>query len=283
MPDLIVLDWDLPTMPGMAFVRALRTQPGGQHPFILFCTTENDAGAIAQARASCGAFGHMRVNRLNEYHSFAVVLNNAGGDNQKCLIDAARSMVEGVEYEVPASVAAGPETLGFDDDVLRDCVKLLRHRESGLHRRLAAELADAMAGGADDFTAWNDRAELAQEFVEAHLARTVTEYFQDSAAECPDPQRRRLLRSLCELFALGRIAGHEGWYRETGFLPFSSAWSPSAAAGRVRDRLVPDLETLVRMLEIPPPLVLSPLAGERPVDGIMPSPIVPEMAATNAV
>lgn len=52
MPDLIVLDWNLPTMTGMAFVRALRALPDGQRPFILFCTTENDAGEIAQARAA---------------------------------------------------------------------------------------------------------------------------------------------------------------------------------------------------------------------------------------
>ena len=52
MPDLIFLDWNLPTMKGMEFVKSLRGQPGGHHPFILFCTTENDAGEIAQARAA---------------------------------------------------------------------------------------------------------------------------------------------------------------------------------------------------------------------------------------
>jgi two-component system chemotaxis response regulator CheY len=52
MPDLIMLDWNLPAMAGMTFVRALRAQPGGQRPFILFCATENDAGKIAQARAA---------------------------------------------------------------------------------------------------------------------------------------------------------------------------------------------------------------------------------------
>lgn len=52
MPDLIMLDWNLPAMTGVTFVRALRAQSGGQRPFILFCMTENDAGEIAQARAA---------------------------------------------------------------------------------------------------------------------------------------------------------------------------------------------------------------------------------------
>jgi two-component system chemotaxis response regulator CheY len=52
MPDLIVLDWNLPSMKGTEFVKSLRGHDGGRHPFILFCTTENDAGEIAQARAA---------------------------------------------------------------------------------------------------------------------------------------------------------------------------------------------------------------------------------------
>jgi two-component system chemotaxis response regulator CheY len=52
MPDLVVLDWNLPSMKGMEFVRSLRGQEDGHRSFILFCTTENDAGEIAQARAA---------------------------------------------------------------------------------------------------------------------------------------------------------------------------------------------------------------------------------------
>jgi two-component system chemotaxis response regulator CheY len=52
MPDLVVLDWNLPSMKGMEFVKSLRGQQGGHLPFILFCATENDAGEIAQARAA---------------------------------------------------------------------------------------------------------------------------------------------------------------------------------------------------------------------------------------
>ncbi|HEV7439094.1 MAG TPA: response regulator [Methylobacterium sp.] len=49
MPDVILLDWNMPNMDGYAFLRALRQAPGGGGPKVLFCTTENDVGAIARA------------------------------------------------------------------------------------------------------------------------------------------------------------------------------------------------------------------------------------------
>ncbi|KQO68816.1 MULTISPECIES: response regulator [unclassified Methylobacterium] len=49
MPDAILLDWNMPTMDGYDFLRALRKTPGGEKPKVLFCTTENDVGAIARA------------------------------------------------------------------------------------------------------------------------------------------------------------------------------------------------------------------------------------------
>ncbi|GJE58650.1 response regulator [Methylobacterium trifolii] len=49
MPEVILLDWTMPNMDGYAFLQALRQAPGGTAPKILFCTTENDVGAIARA------------------------------------------------------------------------------------------------------------------------------------------------------------------------------------------------------------------------------------------
>jgi two-component system, chemotaxis family, chemotaxis protein CheY len=52
MPDLILLDWSLPGMTGLEFVRSLRAQPDGDRPAILVSTTEVDAGEIAHAVAA---------------------------------------------------------------------------------------------------------------------------------------------------------------------------------------------------------------------------------------
>ncbi len=52
MPDLVMLDWSMPGMGGVDFVRGLRAQPNGGRPLILACLTEVDPQEIAQGVAA---------------------------------------------------------------------------------------------------------------------------------------------------------------------------------------------------------------------------------------
>ena len=54
MPEVILLDWSMPVMDGLTFLRRLRTLPGGTEPKVLFCTIETRADRIAEA-LSAGA------------------------------------------------------------------------------------------------------------------------------------------------------------------------------------------------------------------------------------
>jgi two-component system chemotaxis response regulator CheY len=49
MPDVILLDWNMPNKDGYAFLQELRQTEAGLRPKVIFCTTENDVGAIARA------------------------------------------------------------------------------------------------------------------------------------------------------------------------------------------------------------------------------------------
>lgn len=49
MPDVILLDWNMPVMDGYSFLKKLRGSPGGQAPKVIFCTTENDMVHITKA------------------------------------------------------------------------------------------------------------------------------------------------------------------------------------------------------------------------------------------
>ena len=49
LPDGVLLDWNMPVMDGIEFLRALRALPGGNSPIVVFCTSENDMEHIQQA------------------------------------------------------------------------------------------------------------------------------------------------------------------------------------------------------------------------------------------
>ena len=49
LPEIILLDWNMPVMNGIEFLRHLRQMPNGDLPVVIFCTTEGDVSHISEA------------------------------------------------------------------------------------------------------------------------------------------------------------------------------------------------------------------------------------------
>lgn len=49
MPDMVLLDWNMPVMNGFDFLRQLRGSDVSKQPIVVFCTTENDLAHIRAA------------------------------------------------------------------------------------------------------------------------------------------------------------------------------------------------------------------------------------------
>ncbi|MCW5730308.1 MAG: response regulator [Alphaproteobacteria bacterium] len=49
MPEAILLDWNMPVMDGLTFLKTLRGTLGGDAPVVVFCSTENDVAHIRTA------------------------------------------------------------------------------------------------------------------------------------------------------------------------------------------------------------------------------------------
>jgi two-component system chemotaxis response regulator CheY len=49
MPDVVLLDWNMPVMNGLEYLIELRALQGVEQPIVVFCTTENDMSHIRQA------------------------------------------------------------------------------------------------------------------------------------------------------------------------------------------------------------------------------------------
>ena len=49
MPDVVLLDWSMPVMDGVEFLRALRAEPGGDVPVVVFCSANDEPARMAHA------------------------------------------------------------------------------------------------------------------------------------------------------------------------------------------------------------------------------------------
>jgi len=49
MPDLVVLDWNMPAMDGGSFLAELRASPAGACAKVIVCSSDNDVARIAAA------------------------------------------------------------------------------------------------------------------------------------------------------------------------------------------------------------------------------------------
>lgn len=58
LPDVILLDWNMPVMSGMEFLRSLSSVDRASRPKVVFCTTENDLAHI-NAAIEAGADEYM--------------------------------------------------------------------------------------------------------------------------------------------------------------------------------------------------------------------------------
>ena len=49
LPDLVLLDWNMPVMDGLSFLKAARAEHGAARPVVVLCTTENAFERIVEA------------------------------------------------------------------------------------------------------------------------------------------------------------------------------------------------------------------------------------------
>jgi two-component system chemotaxis response regulator CheY len=52
MPDAIFVDWMMPNLDGIGFIKALKREAAGNMPPVIFCTTENEEAHVAQAKTA---------------------------------------------------------------------------------------------------------------------------------------------------------------------------------------------------------------------------------------
>lgn len=73
--DAVLLDWDLPGLGALDFLRGVGDMPADQKPVIILCATENDPQQFTLAKAAGAGF---HVLKPFDHHSMEIVLKEAG-------------------------------------------------------------------------------------------------------------------------------------------------------------------------------------------------------------
>ena len=68
MPDCVLLDWNMPVMNGLDFLKQLRAEYGPDNPPVVFCTTETDMSAIETGNHERRAGIHHEAVRRGDPH-----------------------------------------------------------------------------------------------------------------------------------------------------------------------------------------------------------------------
>ncbi|WP_019925206.1 hypothetical protein [Nocardia sp. BMG111209] len=201
--------------------------------------------AVARSRSSAGAPGFFSDNRFVDFQALTTAFATAGGDNRLILIDAAWSIVNGVEYAAPQPDSWPDEWAG-----------LLWRREDLLRTELVHRLADTGGGAAIMFDNWNRHTELAQRLGEAHAggltARILREEWLGATVSGP---RRDVLADLYELHCLEEVSGHAGWYLAHDLLGAADVLGLPDRGAEICRRVAARADTVLELLDIPAPLV----------------------------
>lgn len=204
--------------------------------------------AIQQAREACGGAGYLAENRLVELRADTDVFTTFEGDNHvllqlvaKGLLTAYADDIKGMgpmEWVRFAANYAGDRVLKRTaaEAILQTILDTRQDNEeegslfnrgtqlsmfedreryllSSVARRLQAKSKESSA-----FDAFNAVQDHVLHTARAHIDRIVLEAFVAGIESCADPEARRVLEMVCDLYALSVIEDDKAWFIEHRFL-----------------------------------------------------------------
>lgn len=240
--------------------------------------------AIQQAREACGGAGYLAENRLIELRADTDVFTTFEGDNHVLLQLVAKNLLTSyaddikgmspIEWVRFAANFAGERVLKRTAaeaiiqtvlDTRQDNeeegslfnrgtqVQMFEERERYLLSSVARRL-QRRAKEMTPFDAFNTVGDHVLHTARAHVDRIVLEAFVAGIESCADPEARRILEMVCDLYALTVIEDDKAWFIEHRLLSTERAKAVTRGVNERCRTLRPYAETLVDGFGIPPQL-----------------------------
>ena len=244
-------------------------------------STWHASAAIQEAREACGGAGYLAENRLVELRADTDVFTTFEGDNHVLLQLVAKHLLTGYNDDIKgmspvewvkfaanyaggrvARRTAGQQIMQIILDNRQDNdeegslfnrgtqAKMFEDREEYLLSSLARRL-QRRAKTMSAFDAFNSVQDHVMHLARAHIDRTVLESFIAGIDGCEDPEARKILEMVCDLYALGVIEADKAFFLEHRLLSTERARAVNAGINERCRNLRPHAETLVDAFGIP--------------------------------
>jgi len=244
-------------------------------------STWHASAAIQEAREACGGAGYLAENRLVELRADSDVFTTFEGDNHVLLQLVAKHLLTGYNDDIKgmspvewvkfaanyaggrvARRTAGQQIMQIILDNRQDNdeegslfnrgtqAKMFEDREEYLLSSLARRL-QRRAKTMSAFDAFNSVQDHVMHLARAHIDRTVLESFIAGIDGCEDPEARKILEMVCDLYALGVIEADKAFFLEHRLLSTERARAVNAGINERCRNLRPHAETLVDAFGIP--------------------------------
>lgn len=200
--------------------------------------TSYTAKALSICREACGGHGYAAVNRFGSLRNDHDIFQTFEGDNTVLLQQVAADLLK----QFKAKFKGGTLTVTWN--YLRDSMgtylsqknPVVTHRDGEGHLRDPSFQLDAFryrtakllqtvalrlrmhSKQLGSFGAWNRCLNHLLTLAESHIETVILERFIEAVNSCKDKNARRLLKLLCDLYALDRIWQDIGTYRNQDYV-----------------------------------------------------------------
>lgn len=257
--------------------------------------TAHATATIQMCREACGGAGYLQENRLPHLKADTDVFTTFEGDNTVLLQLVAKGLLTG--YRDNFGSLDGWGRVSFVADMVRETVL-----ERTAARALIARLVDAVPGvddvpmldrgwqlkmfefrekhslegatrrlrknsttdGMAPFDMFNDVQDHVLTSARAHIERIVLEAFVAGVDRIDDAATRRLMDTLCDLYALSALEADKAWFLEHGQLTPARAKTLTATVNQLLRELRPHMVTLVDGFAIPAEWKAAAILVEEP-------------------
>ena len=246
--------------------------------------TWNTTHTLQECREACGGQGYLYENRLSRLKNDTDVFTTFEGDNTVLLQLVAKSRLTEFKQEfhdinmlgIISYVTSQAKTMLTEMNPVitrsTDEVHLLdqefqlnafRYRERDILTSAARRLKKHLDEGMDSFDAFNVCQSHLVNVGKAYVERIVLEQFIQKVNSVENKQLSKVLKLLCDLFALTQIEHNKGWYLEHGYMEGVKTKAIRKLVNKLCVEVRKDALPLVDAFEIPESCLAAPIAFQR--------------------